>query len=70
MAAFGLIHVVRGDEECEPLGGEDVDVFPKIAPRLWVHAGGWLVEQQEFWLMDEARGEREALLPSAGKLTG
>ena len=45
-------------------------MFPKIAPRLRVHAGGRLVEQQKFRLMDEARREREALLPSAGKLPG
>ena len=34
VAALGLVHVVRGDEERQPLAGELVDLLPEIAARL------------------------------------
>src|SRR5271170_2960066 len=47
-----------------------MDQIPEFATRLGVDAGGRLVEQQQFRLMQHAGGEREALLPAAGELTG
>ena len=70
MATFGFIHVVRGNEKGEPFAGQQVDLLPKIAPRLGVHARGRFVEEQELRLMDEARSQGETLLPAAGKLPG
>ena len=45
VAAFGFVHVVRGDEYRDAGGGKTVDFFPEVAPRLGVHAGGGFVEQ-------------------------
>ena len=70
MAALGFVHVMRGDEKGEPLGGELMDLFPKIAPRLRIDARGRLVEQEQLRLVNEAGGEREPLFPAAGKLAG
>src|SRR6185369_534889 len=70
VAALRLVHVVGRDEEGEPLGGERVDLLPELAARLGVDAGRRLVEQQQLGLVDQAGGEREALLPAAGELAG
>ncbi len=42
-----------------------VDLVPEIAPRLGIDAGGGFIEQQELRLMQQAGGERQALLPAA-----
>ena len=70
MAALRFIHVVRGDEKRQPLGGELMDLLPEIAARFGIDAGGRLVEQQQFRPMNEAGRQREPLLPAAGKLAG
>src|SRR5258705_3737415 len=49
---------------------ELVDVVPELAPRSRVDARGGLVEEEEPGLVDEAGGEREALLPAAGERAG
>ena len=48
VAAFGFIHVVRGDEEGQPLGGELMNLLPEIAARFRIDARRRLVEQQQF----------------------
>ena len=55
VAALGLVHVVRGDQHGEPVGGEPVDLVPELAPRLGVDAGGGLVEQQQLGLVQDRR---------------
>ena len=65
VAALGFVHVMRADQYRHPFGGEIVDVLPEIAPRLRVDARGRLVEEQELRLVQEARGERQPLLPAA-----
>jgi hypothetical protein len=45
-----------------------VQLIPEVAPRLRIDAGRRLVEQQELRLVQETRGERQALLPTAGEL--
>ncbi len=70
MAAFGLVHVMRGDEDGEAAGGELVNLAPEIAPRFRIDAGGRLVEQQQTGVRQRAGAEREALLPAAGQLAG
>ena len=47
-----------------------MDEVPELASRLDVDAGGRLVEQQQLRFVQHAGGEREALLPAAGKLAG
>ncbi len=69
MAALGLVHVVGGDHHRQPAGGEGVDLVPEVAPRLGVHAGGGLVQQQEARLVQHRGRERQPLLPAAGQRT-
>src|SRR5258708_6011768 len=59
---------MRRDEKREPFGSELVNLLPEIAARLRVHTGGGLVEQEQLWLMNKARGEGEPLLPATRKL--
>ena len=68
IALHGFVHVVRGDERGDALRRVAADRVPEIAPRFGIDAGGGFVEQQQFRLVDHARGEREALLPAAGEL--
>src|SRR6186713_818627 len=70
VAAFGFVHVVRGDEDGEAAGGEGVDLFPEVAAGFGVYACGGFVEEQELRVVDHAGGEGEALLPAARELTG
>src|SRR6185295_11463814 len=67
---LGLVHVVRADQDGEALGGQGVDEVPELAPCLRIHAGGWLVEEQELRLVEDAGRQREPLLPSTGELAG
>ena len=70
MAALRLVHVVRADEHRDAARGEAVQLVPEVAPGLRIDAGGRLVEQQQLRLVQQAGGEREALLPAAGELAG
>ena len=58
MAAFGLVHVMGGDEHGDALGGKVVDLVPELTPRLGIDAGGGLVEQQQSGLRQDAGAER------------
>jgi hypothetical protein len=64
VAAFGLIHVVRGDEEGQPFGSELMNLFPEVAASLGINAGSRLIEQQQPRLVNQARGQRHPLLPA------
>jgi hypothetical protein len=70
VAALGLVHVVGGHQHGDAGGRQPVDLFPEIAPRLGVDAGGGLVEQQQPGLVQQAGGERQALLPAARERAG
>ena len=47
-----------------------MDLVPELAPRLGIDAGGRLVEQKQAGLVQQAGGERQALLPAARELAG
>ena len=47
VAALGLVHVVRADQHRDAARREPVQLFPEVAPRLRIDAGGRLVEQQQ-----------------------
>ncbi len=70
MTPLGLIHVVRGDQERQPLTGESMNLLPEVTACLGVHAGCGLVEQQQSGPVNQARGQGQPLLPTAGELTG
>src|SRR5437016_1852551 len=61
---------MRGDEKSQSLGGEPMNLLPEIATRFWIDTSRRLIQQQQFWPMNETSGEREPLFPSAGKLAG
>jgi len=69
MTPFGLIHVMRGNEDGEAACGEMVNFIPEVAARLGVDAGRRLVEEQQLGLVNQTRGQGEPLLPTARKLT-
>ncbi len=68
LAALRLVHVMGRDQHGEAFGGHVVDQVPEFAARLGVDAGGRLVEQQQFRLVQHAGGQRQALLPAAREL--
>ena len=68
VAALGLVHVVRADEDGDAFFAQRMDLFPEIAPRLRIDAGGRFVEKKQLRLVQRAGGKREALFPAARKL--
>ena len=70
MAAFGFVHVVRGDEDRRAAVGELEEFFPEVAARFGIHRAGRFVEEQQFRRMDHGAGEREALLLAAAHRAG
>ena len=69
-AALGLVHVVRGDEQRDALGGELEQQIPQLAARDRIDAGGRLVEEDDARLVHQRGAEREPLLPAAGEQAG
>src|SRR5580700_1483674 len=67
-AALGLVHVVRGDEESDSVSGEFKQQIPEQAASHRIDAGGGLVEEKKFGLMEHGAAQSQPLLPSAGKL--
>src|ERR1051326_8126414 len=66
--AFGLVHVVRGDENGAATGLEGAQDVPDVPPRLRIESGRRLVEEEQFRIADERTGNRESLLLAAGEL--
>lgn len=70
MAALGFVHVMRRDEHGQTIGGELMNLVPKFAARFRIHARRRLVEQQQLRFVNQTRGQREPLFPSAGQSSG
>jgi hypothetical protein len=70
IAVFGLVQVVRSDENGNAIGGEGVYQFPKIAAGNGIDSPGRLVQKNYFGSMKNRAAESEALLPAAGKRFG
>src|SRR5882762_9040090 len=69
-AAFGFVHVVRGNKKSDALPGKLEKKIPELAARDGVDAGGRFVEKKELRFMKHRAAEGQALLPSAGELRG
>src|SRR5262245_45587203 len=52
---------------CQTVSCESVNLIPEFAPRLWIDAGGRLVEQQQLRAWQRASAKCQALLPPAGE---
>ena len=59
---LGLVHVVGGDDQGDPLLLEPVEAVPQEVAGLGVEAGGRLVEDQQLRLGDEGPGDGEPAL--------
>src|SRR5712692_678834 len=67
-AALGFIHVVSGYEKRDAMTGKLEEKVPKLTARDGVDAGGGLIEEKQFRLVQHGAAESEALLPATGKL--
>src|ERR1035437_7625260 len=68
VAAFGFFHQVRGDDDGDALLiAEDLEVLPKVAPGAGIEAGRGLVEEQNLRMVEQAFGQLDAALHTAGK---
>lgn len=63
--AFGLIHIVGGEDDRASGGAELLDEIPELAARLRVETGRRLIEEEKLGVADEGARERETLLLSA-----
>jgi hypothetical protein len=68
VASFGFVHIVGGDQHGQARVAEGMDLFPEIAPRLGIDTGGGLVQQQQLGFVQQAGGQRHALLPATGQM--
>jgi len=46
VATLGLVHIVRGDEDGQALGGEPVDFVPELAAGFGINSGGGFIEEK------------------------
>src|SRR2546423_15332224 len=69
-AAFGLVHVMRGDEKRHALAGEFEKQVPQFAARDGIDPCGRFVEEQNGWFVHEGARHRQTLAPAAGKKRG
>ena len=65
VAAFGFIHVVGRDQHRQAARRQFVQLVPEQPARLRVDAGRRLVQQQQLRVVQQAGGQRQALLPAA-----
>src|SRR5262249_27111817 len=57
MTPLGFIHVVRGYEHRQSVGGEGMNLVPKLAPCLRIDPRGGLVEKQQLRAWQRAGAE-------------
>src|ERR1700730_14990005 len=68
--AFGLVHVMGGNEERHSLSREFEEQIPELTPRDGIDAGGGLIEKKDRRFVHERASHREALAPATGKERG
>src|SRR5579864_1622532 len=67
-AALGFVHVVRGHKKRNAVPGKLEKQIPELPARNRIDAGGWLVEEQQFGLVQHGAAKSEPLFPAARKL--
>src|SRR5208337_1937014 len=65
VAAFGLIHIVRGDKERDALGSKPEEEVPQVAASHGVNAGRRLVKKYEVGAVQQGTRQRQALFPAS-----
>src|ERR1700730_10672974 len=66
---FRLFHILRGVENSRAGFAQAAHNCENVLPRLWIHSGGRLVEQEDSGAMHQSRGEIETPLHPAGEST-
>ena len=66
--ALGFLHQVGGQEDGLAAVADAAHQVPDGAPRLRVEAGGELIEEDDFRIVDERERDEQALLLAAGKV--
>ena len=69
-AAFGFVHVMGGDEDGRAVVGEFVEEIPDLLTVDGIEAGGWFVEEEDGWLVEEGGGDGEELFEATGEGAG
>src|SRR5688572_26659115 len=62
---FGLFHVMSGVEDGAARTGKLFDQVEEVIARLWIDAGGWLIEQQDRRIMYQSTRQVEPPLHAA-----
>ena len=70
MAALGLVHVMRGDEQGRAGVGQFEQAGPEIAARFRIDRAGRFVQQKQFRFVQHRTGQGEALLLAARHRAG
>jgi hypothetical protein len=63
-AELGLVHVMGGYEEGEPLVGETIEQFPEPAPKDRIDTARRFIQKQDFRPMQYGRGKADPLTPA------
>ncbi len=64
--AFGLVHIMRGEQNRSTALLEFADDLPQLPAALRVEPGGGFVEKQNLRIGHQRRGDGQALLLTAG----
>ena len=67
-AVLGLVHVMRGDHDGDPLGRQVVNQIPEGPPRHRVDPAGGLVQKQQPGLVHDGGRQCDALPPAGGQV--
>lgn len=54
-----LLDVVGGEKDGDSPAGQVLEYFPDNQVALDVKAGGWLVQEEEFWIVDQTHRKGE-----------
>src|SRR2546421_9869038 len=61
---FGFIHIMGREQNCSSLVFEAGYDLPDLATRLWIKAGGRLIEEKQFRVAGQGASHRDALFLS------
>ncbi len=64
MASLSFIHIMGGNQKCQSICSQLMDLLPELSSCFWVDPRGRFIEQQQSWLMDQTGSQCKTLLPS------
>src|SRR5215510_3199719 len=66
--SFGLIHVMRGEQNGTSGTLKGADDVPELPTALWIEASGGLIQKENSRISHECSGNREPLTLATGQL--